>query len=174
MTDLSLNATGGDFAISGDIDTIRDLRHLTMTANGGNYLALDDVGSAVDAVNGGSGFGQMLETVDITTGSNSTVSFDELQRGGAQAFRRAEIQKELGLKDDQIEKIKTISDDFTRQQRELTQGGGAQQNREKIATLRKETTDKIQAVLTEDQKKQWKDMTGEPFQVRRQRPNQSF
>ncbi len=29
--------------------------------------------------------------------------------------------------------------------------------------MRKQTEDKIAAVLTDDQKKQWKDMTGAPF-----------
>ena len=37
------------------------------------------------------------------------------------------------------------------------------------SSLRKETSDKIQAVLTDDQKKSWKDLTVEPFQIVRQR-----
>ena len=36
-------------------------------------------------------------------------------------------------------------------------------NAEKITALRKETTEKIVAVLTDDQKKSWKEMTGEAF-----------
>jgi len=90
----------------------------------------------------------------------------ELQQVGAQAFTRADVQKALTLTADQQEKIKTISDDSAKSMRELFQGGNAQGGREKIAALRKETGEKIQAVLTDDQKKAWKELTGEPFEVR--------
>ena len=39
-----------------------------------------------------------------------------------------------------------------------------------MADLQKETKEKIDAVLTPDQKKAWKDMTGEPFEVQFGRP----
>ena len=55
-------------------------------------------------------------------------------------------------------------------------GGGAppdpsafQERMKKMAAMRKETLDKVQAVLTADQKKSWKDMTGDPFEVQFQR-----
>src|SRR5262249_47297403 len=96
----------------------------------------------------------------------------ELQQAGARAFTRAEVQKELALKDDQKEKIKTINDDAAKETRELNQGGNAQGNREKLAALRKQTMEKIDAVLTDEQKKSWKEMTGEPFAMQRRRPNQ--
>ncbi len=37
---------------------------------------------------------------------------------------------------------------------------------EKAGALRKETMEKVMALLTDEQKKAWKDMTGEPFEVR--------
>lgn len=84
METVSLNAIGGDLAISGDIDSIRDLINLTLTADRGNYLALDDIGSLNDFgdkddfANGNEGYGRELEYVTIATGSNSGVFFDNL------------------------------------------------------------------------------------------------
>jgi hypothetical protein len=90
----------------------------------------------------------------------------DLQQIGAQAFARPEVQTALSLKDDQKEKIKTISEDIAKQIGDLRQDRtNAQANRDKITALRKEIQEKIQAVLTDDQKKTWKDLTGEPFQV---------
>jgi len=40
---------------------------------------LDDIGTPVDDINGGSGFGERLEIVNVTTGSNSTIDMDELR-----------------------------------------------------------------------------------------------
>jgi Spy/CpxP family protein refolding chaperone len=94
----------------------------------------------------------------------------ELQQAGAEAFTRADVQKTLSLQDEQKEKIKTITDDAAKDMRELRQGGNAQGSRDKIAALRKETMEKVQAVLTDDQKKSWKDLTGDPFEVVFQRP----
>jgi hypothetical protein len=89
----------------------------------------------------------------------------ELQQLGSQAFTRPEVQMALGLKDDQKEKIKTLAETAATEMRELRQGGNQQGNRDKVTAIRKETTEKIQAVLTDDQKKTWKEMTGEPFQM---------
>jgi flagellar biosynthesis/type III secretory pathway chaperone len=93
----------------------------------------------------------------------------ELQAGGAQAFARAEVQQALNLTSDQKEKIKTINDGATAQMRDLFQGGNAQGAQEKLAALRKETLGKVQSVLTADQVKTWKDLTGDPFEVQFQR-----
>lgn len=79
MQTLSINATGGDIAISGDVDTILSLRTLNLSAAGGNYLALDDIGTPVDDIDGGTGIGERLEIVNMTTGSNSTIDMDQLR-----------------------------------------------------------------------------------------------
>jgi hypothetical protein len=95
----------------------------------------------------------------------------ELQQAGTRAFTRAEVQKALALKDDQKDTIKTITDDAAKAMRDLGQGGQrTPETREKMTALRKETMEKVQAVLTDDQKKTWKDMTGEPFEIVRRRP----
>jgi len=36
----------------------------------------------------------------------------------------------------------------------------------KMAALNKETMEKVSGVLTDDQKKAWKDLTGEPFEFK--------
>jgi hypothetical protein len=90
-----------------------------------------------------------------------------LQARGNQAFADAEVQKDLKLTDDQKDKIKTINEDFGQEMRSLFQSGGDfQENQKKMASMRKEAMDKVVAVLTDDQKKAWKDMTGEPFEVK--------
>jgi hypothetical protein len=88
----------------------------------------------------------------------------ELQQAGVMAFNQPEVQKALNLTDEQKQKIKTIGEDFVKEQRELRQpGGNPQETQQKMAALRKQTTDKVQSLLTEDQKKSWKELTGEPF-----------
>lgn len=86
------------------------------------------------------------------------------QRGGfTAASNNAEVQAALKLDDQQKGKIKSIRDDFQKQNAELTQGGAAQQNREKIQELRKKTDEDMTKVLTEAQVKAWKDLLGPEF-----------
>jgi hypothetical protein len=94
----------------------------------------------------------------------------ELQQAGERAFTRPDVQTALKLTDDEKDQIKTITEDAAKQRRELFQGGNAQGSRDKMTALRKETMEKVQAVLTDDQKKTWKDLTGDAFElVRAQR-----
>jgi Spy/CpxP family protein refolding chaperone len=92
-----------------------------------------------------------------------------LQQAGVMAFNGEEVQKELKLTDEQKEKIKTLADDMGKDMRELFQPGGGgdfQENMKKMAALRKEYLGKAAEVLTAEQKKQWADMTGKPFEVK--------
>ena len=86
------------------------------------------------------------------------------------AFTEPEVQSKLKLTDDQVGRVRTINADSQSQRREVVQGGGGGGNRESMrkkgATLGKESMDKALAVLSADQKQAWKDMTGEPFEVR--------
>jgi hypothetical protein len=100
----------------------------------------------------------------------------ELQQAGVRAFSRPDVQQALKLTDEQKDALKTIAEDVAKQQRELFQGargqGGAgggrgQGNAEKMTALRKESLEKIQKMLTADQKKTWKELTGEPFEIQR-------
>jgi hypothetical protein len=89
----------------------------------------------------------------------------QLQRqvAGVRAFLHSDVENELKLTAEQKEKIKTISDDAFKEMQELFQGGGRRGSFQKIQTIRKESVENAIAVLTDEQKKTWKEMTGEPF-----------
>jgi hypothetical protein len=97
----------------------------------------------------------------------------QLQAEGVQAFAKADVQKELNLSDKQKEEIKEIGEGVRRDAQELFQGaqGDREKMREvgkKVQALRTEAMDKVSGVLTDTQKKTWKEMTGEKFEVRRE------
>lgn len=77
-----------------------------------------------------------------------------------------DVQKTLKLTDDQIAKIKTISEDVQKEMRELREGGFKPENFQKMQALSKDGLDKASATLTDDQKKSWKDMLGSAFEVK--------
>ena len=93
------------------------------------------------------------------------------QQMGPGAFADEETAKELKLTDEQKEDIKKINEDLGNQMREAFQGVDFQDQearqaaQKKIQGIRKEAMEKITKMLTPDQKKAWKDMTGEPFEV---------
>jgi hypothetical protein len=109
----------------------------------------------------------------------------ELQRAGVAAFTRPDVEKALAFSDEQKGRVKTIADESATKMRELMgatgrgqggQGGargargaggarGAAPDQAKIAALRKEMSEKVMLVLNDDQKKTWKDMTGDAFDV---------
>jgi len=90
-----------------------------------------------------------------------------LQQRGANALSDPEIAKKLKITDEQAGKVKTILADSQSEMRELFQSAGddRQAAMAKVATLRKETNTKVMALMSDDQKKTWKEMTGEPFEV---------
>jgi hypothetical protein len=100
----------------------------------------------------------------------------DLQRRGNRAFADQKVQQALKFTDDQKEQVKTILEDSAKQMQELfagfRRGGGGggdfQERMKKVQELNKETTKKIDEVLTTDQKKKWKAMLGKPFQFEQQ------
>lgn len=102
--------------------------------------------------------------------------FDQinLQQRGYQAFADPEMQDKLKLSDEQKSKIREIGASTRERSEEIRKS--FQEDREgamkKMNELRKENLDKALAVLTDHQKKTWKDLTGEPIEVRfERRPN---
>jgi len=91
----------------------------------------------------------------------------QLQQSGAGAFSSPRVQEELKLTDDQQSKLREINEESGRAMRDAFQD--SQSDREgamkKFAELRKQATEKAVGVLTDEQKKTWKEMTGEPFEV---------
>jgi hypothetical protein len=90
-----------------------------------------------------------------------------VQQMGLQAFMNPAVDKALKLTDEQKEKVRTFTTEQREEMQNIFQGGGGgdpAEMQKKMATLRKEFTSKAVAVLTDDQKKEWKELTGEPFE----------
>jgi Spy/CpxP family protein refolding chaperone len=85
-----------------------------------------------------------------------------LQVQGPAALSSKEVAEALKLTDDQVNKIKDLTKSLSDARREAFQGGGAANAdaREKLATLRTETNEKILAVLNSDQKASFEKMKG--------------
>jgi hypothetical protein len=91
----------------------------------------------------------------------------ELQQRGARALTDPVVAKKLGITDEQSTKVKTIMADMQAEMREIQQSAGddRQAAMTKFQALNKETNTKVMALMTDVQKKTWKEMTGEPFEV---------
>jgi Spy/CpxP family protein refolding chaperone len=91
-----------------------------------------------------------------------------LQLRGVRAFTDAEVQTQLKLTAEQKDNINTILEDSQRETRELfkeAKGGNFQGIQEKSQAIQKETRDKVNGVLTADQRKAFRAMTGEEFKL---------
>lgn len=88
--------------------------------------------------------------------------------GGVAVFLDPEVQKELKLTDKQKDDLKTMADDARKEAREIFQNanGNFQEAGQKVRELQKEKMENAEALLTADQKKAWKDMQGEPVNIR--------
>ena len=87
------------------------------------------------------------------------------QLEGARALEDPEAQEGLKLSGEQKQKLATILEESDKKMVELFQGGAG--TREKFVALQKETQDKANGVLSEEQKMNWKEMTGVPFEFPR-------
>jgi hypothetical protein len=87
-----------------------------------------------------------------------------LQVQGAQAFNNPEVAKTLNITDEQKQKLKGIQDNANKERAALRQGGGDRQEAmKKMQEIGKKTNTEAMALLKDDQKAKWKEMTGEPF-----------
>jgi hypothetical protein len=92
----------------------------------------------------------------------------ELQQRGSQALIDPLVQKQLKITTEQSGSIKTIIEDSRKELAEIfkeAKGGGFQGIQEKMAAARKETNEKVQGVLSADQKRAYKDMLGDEFKL---------
>ncbi len=89
----------------------------------------------------------------------------ELQQKGARAFLDKKIAENLGLKEEQTTKIKEALKESGKKTFELFKEakGNFAEMQKKLAELNKSTTADIVKGLTEEQRKKWKEMAGEPF-----------
>jgi len=92
----------------------------------------------------------------------------ELQLQGTRAYTEADVQGALKLSGEQKENIATILEESAKDRTELlkeAKGGGGQGMREKLEALTKETKDKVNGVLTADQRKTFRSLTGPEFKL---------
>lgn len=94
----------------------------------------------------------------------------EKQQMGMAAFSNAKVAKELGITEEQSEKIKAVNTDMNKEMREMFSGGFDAEAQKKVASLRSECQEKIEKMMTDDQRKKWKEMTGEAFDMAKLRP----
>ena len=86
-----------------------------------------------------------------------------LQVQGGRALARPEIAKKLGITEDQQGKIKEELTAAREKMQELFQDGPSDETRKKVQELNKQVGEKILAMLTDEQKTKWKEMTGKDF-----------
>jgi len=90
----------------------------------------------------------------------------QLQQEGARAFNNPEVTKALNITAEQKQKLKDIQDTASKERASIQQaarGGDRQEAMKKMADLTKKTNTEAMALLTDDQKTKWKELTGEPF-----------
>jgi hypothetical protein len=99
------------------------------------------------------------------------------QMGVLGALVMPRVQEALNPTEDQRSKLRTIQEEQREAMNELRQSGGGGGDfaaaMQKMNELRKKGNDKAMAVLTDSQKSSWKELTGEPFEVKLE-PGQGF
>jgi hypothetical protein len=90
----------------------------------------------------------------------------ERQNAGIGMFSMEDVQKTLKFTDDQKAKIKEINDDLQKEMGDLRSGGFSPENIAKMQTLRKDALTNAMKVLKDDQKKELKEMNGEPLELK--------
>jgi Spy/CpxP family protein refolding chaperone len=88
-----------------------------------------------------------------------------LQQAGMAAFATEDVQKQLKFTDDQKDKLKSLGEEMRKDMTDLGRGFD-QETMQKRRTITKEYNTKAMETLTDEQKKAWKEMTGEPFEIR--------
>lgn len=88
-----------------------------------------------------------------------------LQARGPEAFADPQVQEKLKLSDEQKAKLKELNASMRAKMAEIRQAPQEERMR-KMLDLRKESMSQAAGVLTEAQKLIWKEMTGEPFELR--------
>ena len=92
-----------------------------------------------------------------------------LQQEGASALGQEDVRKELNITQEQLKKFMAISKEVHEKVQTLVKeaqsGGNPAEIRPKIEELRKDRARRLEAVLTDAQKKQWQELLGPPFEL---------
>jgi hypothetical protein len=92
------------------------------------------------------------------------------QLSGINALQDPDLQKDLKLSDDQRKKLDGIFSDAGKKMQDMIQR--REQSREKYEALAKDVEDRANGVLTDEQKKSFKEMMGSRFEMRQPRRGQ--
>lgn len=97
----------------------------------------------------------------------------QTQQAGVMAFSTPRVQKALSLTDDQKTKIREINEETMRSAREARTSAGDDREAagKKIVEIRKDALGKVKALLTDDQKKSYSGLIGDPYEVKYERRN---
>jgi hypothetical protein len=92
-----------------------------------------------------------------------------LQQEGSFALGQDDVRKELKITQEQMKKFMAVVQDLHKQVEPLVKqaqsGGNPEEIRPKIEQLRKDHARQLEDILTDDQKKQWKELLGPPFEL---------
>jgi len=113
-----------------------------------------------------------VEGVGLTTEQSKRFGQIRLQTMGMRAFSNEKVQADLKLTDDQKKKIKEVSEALTKDREEIFKDLNFrdrekfQEAQKKFAEKQKEAEGQIASSLSAEQKKAWKEMTGEKFEIK--------
>ncbi len=102
-----------------------------------------------------------------------------LQSNGMLSLSEDKTGKAFSLTDDQKKKLNGIFEDYREKMKDLfmsSSGGGTEISidHKKMEELKKEVEVKVTEVLTDEQRKKWKDMTGEKFDFEKKKNGTGF
>lgn len=121
-------------------------------------------------------FEDMRKEVDKVKASlkpDQTKRFKQItmQTSGIRAFADEDVRKDLKLTDKQADEIKSLVEDVAKDSAELFKDARGDREKmkeagKKVQALSKEAMEKVNGVLTSEQKKTWTDMMGEKFEIK--------
>lgn len=88
-----------------------------------------------------------------------------IQMRGTMALADPKVVKKLGLSEDQQKKLQEVQQANAAAMREAFQGGDREAARAKMQDLRKQSTEKVMAVLTSEQKAAFEKLKGAEFKM---------
>jgi hypothetical protein len=93
----------------------------------------------------------------------------ELQQERPHVLGRPEIRKELKITDEQRKQFMRVIREMQKKieplMKEAQSGGNPEEIRPKVLKIRNEYADKLEALLSDEQKKKWKEMVGQPLDL---------
>ncbi len=150
-------------------DVLREIRE----KHQGDYTALRDAAPDVRSAK----MATLNETVSdevkkaLSFSDEQSKRYDQisLQAHGVTAFANPTVAEKLKLTDDQHTKIREIVEATRRSFAGAFNKDASEAERtaarDKRAATQKENMTKVQALLTDDQKKAWQELTGEPIEI---------